>query len=260
MAIGGDQGGSVRIPAGWTGIYGLKPTWGLVPYTGAMPIEPTIDHLGPMARSTADVALLLEVIAGPDGMDPRQGGPQSAPPPMPSYLDALTGDVRGLRVAVVREGFAIDGLSEPEVDAVVQDAVVELTKLGAVAEEVSIPWHTMAMPVWSAIATEGMVNTMLTGNGMGTGWRGRYTTSLLEHFARGRRERGGVGRLHLRVDLGAVHRHAARGVDAEADGLAAHVEHDDAHVVADDDALAGAAGEDQHGGSFSPDGPDRRVG
>jgi amidase len=190
MAIGGDQGGSVRMPAGWTGIYGLKPTWGLVPYTGAMPIEPTVDHLGPMARTTADVALLLETIAGPDGMDPRQGGPQSAPPRMPSYLDALTGDVHGLRVAVVREGFAIEGLSEPEVDAAVHDAVAQLTKLGAVVDEVSIPWHTMAMPIWSAVAGEGMVNVMLTGNGMGTGWRGRYTTGLLEHFARGRRERG----------------------------------------------------------------------
>ncbi len=190
MAIGGDQGGSVRMPAGWTGIYGLKPTWGLVPYTGAMPIESAVDHLGPMARTTADVALLLEQIAGPDGMDPRQGGPQSAPPRPESYTDALTGDVRGLRLAVVREGFAIEGLSEPEVDAAVHDAIAQLTKLGAVVEEVSIPWHTMAMPVWSAVATEGMANTMLRGNGMGTGWRGRYTPGLLEHFARGRRERG----------------------------------------------------------------------
>jgi amidase len=188
MAIGGDQGGSVRMPAGWTGIYGLKPTWGLVPYTGAMPIEPTVDHLGPMARTTADVALLLGVLAGPDGFDPRQGGPQSAPPPLPSYTDALTGDVTGLRLAVVREGFAIAGLSEPEVDAAVRDAVTQLAKLGAVVEEVSIPWHPMVMPVWSAVASEGMANTMITGNGMGTGWRGRYTTGLLEHFARGRAE------------------------------------------------------------------------
>ncbi|MGY2128542.1 amidase [Blastococcus sp. SYSU DS0617] len=189
MAIGGDQGGSVRMPAGWTGIYGLKPTWGLVPYTGAMPIEPTVDHLGPMARTTADVALLLEVLAGPDGMDPRQGGPQSAPPRRPSYADALTGDVAGLRLAVVREGFAIEGLSEPEVDEAVREAVANYAKLGAVVEEVSIPWHTAAMPVWSAVASEGMVNTMLRGNGMGTGWRGRYSPDLLEHVARGQREK-----------------------------------------------------------------------
>ena len=62
MAVGGDQGGSVRIPASFTGIVGLKPTWGLVPYTGASSIEPTVDHLGPMAKTVSDCALLLEVL------------------------------------------------------------------------------------------------------------------------------------------------------------------------------------------------------
>jgi hypothetical protein len=61
MAIGGDQGGSIRIPASWCGIVGLKPTWGLVPYTGAVPIETTCDHLGPMTRTVRDCAVLLEV-------------------------------------------------------------------------------------------------------------------------------------------------------------------------------------------------------
>ena len=61
MAVGGDQGGSIRIPASFTGIVGLKPTWGLVPYTGASNIEPTVDHLGPMAATVTDCALLLEV-------------------------------------------------------------------------------------------------------------------------------------------------------------------------------------------------------
>ena len=61
MALGGDQGGSIRIPSSWCGIVGLKPTWGLVPYTGAVSIETTCDHLGPMARTVSDCALLLEV-------------------------------------------------------------------------------------------------------------------------------------------------------------------------------------------------------
>src|SRR5262249_40604700 len=72
MAVGGDQGGSVRMPGSYSGCYGMKPTHGLVPYTGAMPIEATIDHLGPMTATVADNALLLEVMAGADGMDPRQ--------------------------------------------------------------------------------------------------------------------------------------------------------------------------------------------
>ncbi|OOK70557.1 amidase family protein [Mycobacterium kansasii] len=70
LALGGDQGGSVRIPAALCGIVGLKPTYGLVPYTGAFPIERTIDHLGPMTRTVADAAVLLTVLAGPDGHDP----------------------------------------------------------------------------------------------------------------------------------------------------------------------------------------------
>src|SRR4030095_8107689 len=64
MAIGGDQGGSIRMPASFCGIYGMKPTHGLVPYTGIMPIEITVDHTGPMTANVADNALLLEVIAG----------------------------------------------------------------------------------------------------------------------------------------------------------------------------------------------------
>ena len=78
MAIGGDQGGSIRIPASFCGVYGMKATHGLVPYTGVMPIEPRIDHTGPMTANVADNALLLEVLAGADGLDPRQYAPKVA--------------------------------------------------------------------------------------------------------------------------------------------------------------------------------------
>ncbi len=84
MAIGGDQGGSIRIPAAYCGIYGMKATHGLVPYTGVMPIESTIDHTGPMTQNVADNALMLEVLAGEDGLDPRQYAPKVAP-----YTQAL---------------------------------------------------------------------------------------------------------------------------------------------------------------------------
>src|SRR5258707_464397 len=79
MALGGDQGGSIRIPAAFCGIYGMKPTHGLVPYTGIMPIELTLDHTGPMTATVEDNALLLEVLAGPDGLDPRQYGAVAKP-------------------------------------------------------------------------------------------------------------------------------------------------------------------------------------
>ena len=67
MALGGDQGGSIRTPSGWCGVYGLKPTWGLVPMTGGMPISYSVDHCGPICDSVENVARLLAVIAGPDG-------------------------------------------------------------------------------------------------------------------------------------------------------------------------------------------------
>src|SRR3984885_2714602 len=100
MAIGGDQGGSIRMPASYCGIVGMKPTWGLVPYTGIMPIELTLDHTGPMTASVADNAQLLEVLAGPDGLDPRQYGAVAK-----SYREALGKGAGGLRTAVVEEGF-----------------------------------------------------------------------------------------------------------------------------------------------------------
>ncbi len=79
MAFGGDQGGSIRMPSSFCGVYGLKPTWALVPYTGIMPIEIFIDHTGPMTSSVADNAPLLEVIAGEDGYDPRIKAPRVHP-------------------------------------------------------------------------------------------------------------------------------------------------------------------------------------
>src|SRR5260221_9624427 len=84
MALGGDQGGSIRMPASFCGVYGMKPTHGLVPYTGIMPIELTLDHTGPMTGTVENNALLLEVLAGPDGLDPRQYGGQSQ-----NYREAL---------------------------------------------------------------------------------------------------------------------------------------------------------------------------
>ena len=186
LAIGGDQGGSVRIPSCWCGVYGLKPTWGLVPYTGAFPIELTLDHLGPIARSAADVALFLEVLAGPDGLDPRQ----AAGRPAQGYRDALGGDVRGLRLGVVREGFAWPGLSEGDVDEAVREAAHGFERLGCEVREVSVPWHRDGIHVWNAIALEGATMLMVAGNGMGTNWKGRYTTSLLDAFAKGREQRG----------------------------------------------------------------------
>src|SRR5260370_11830497 len=110
MAIGGDQGGSIRIPSSFSGIYGMKGTYGLVPYTGVMPIELTLDHTGPMTKTVRDNALLLEVLAGAGGLDPRQDAPKVS-----SYTQALGGGGKGLRIGVVQEGFWVP-VSQAHVD------------------------------------------------------------------------------------------------------------------------------------------------
>ena len=177
MAIGGDQGGSIRIPASFSGCYGMKPTHGLVPYTGVMPIEPTIDHTGPMTGNVSDNALLLEVIAGADGLDPRQYKPR-----VDDYTKALGRGAGGMRIGVVQEGFGLDN-SEPGVDAKVRAAAERFRAMGATVEDVSIPMHSDGLAIWTPVALEGATNTMMKGNGFGTSWKGLYVTSLLDAHA-----------------------------------------------------------------------------
>ncbi|HUH83411.1 MAG TPA: amidase [Stellaceae bacterium] len=177
MAIGGDQGGSIRMPSCWSGCYGMKATHGLVPYTGVMPIEATIDHAGPMTLTVADNALLLEVIAGADGLDPRQYNVR-----VDKYTTALGRGVAGMRIGVVAEGFNWPS-SESDVDQKVRDGAERLRGLGAVVETVSIPMHLDGSAIWTPIALEGLEAQMMHGNGMGFNWKGLYTTSLLDAHA-----------------------------------------------------------------------------
>lgn len=181
MAIAGDQGGSIRIPASNCGVYGMKPTHGLVPYTGVMPIEQTIDHIGPVTNSTADNALLLEVLAGEDGLDPRQRSPKTY-----RYTEALGRGVAGMRIGVLREGFGRPE-SEPDVDAKVTAAVERLRGLGARTEDVSVPEHLAAMDCWTAIALEGLQVQMMRGNSAGANYKGLYLPSMIDHMAQWRR-------------------------------------------------------------------------
>ena len=177
MAIAGDQGGSIRIPSAHCGVYGMKPTHGLVPYSGVMGVEQTIDHVGPVTRTVADNAMLLEVLAGEDGLDPRQYKPR-----VDRYTDAIGRGVRGLRMGILREGFARPE-SEADVDRKVRAAVEHFKGLGAEVEEVSIPGHVLAADYWTAITVEGLQDMMMQGNGAGTNYRGLFLPSMTDHFA-----------------------------------------------------------------------------
>lgn len=185
IATGGDQGGSVRLPAAFTGIVGHKPTHGLVPYTGAFPIEQTLDHLGPMTRTVADAALVLGVIAGRDGLDPRQPTDIT----VPDYVADLERPVAGLRVGVVREGFGHPEAA-PGVDDAVRRAVDVLRTQGMRCEDVSIPWHRHGRKIWDVIAVEGGTTQMIDGNGYGMNWQGSYDPALIEFFGSRRRADG----------------------------------------------------------------------
>ena len=186
LATGGDQGGSIRMPAAMCGIVGHKPTHGLVPYTGAFPIEQSIDHVGPMTRTVADAAAMLGVIAGVDGLDPRQ--PDTLD--VPDYLAALSRGVDGMRVGVVAEGFGHAGLSQEPVDSTVREALGTLRSLGMTVDDVSIPWHLVGMDIWNVIATDGATAQMLDGNGYGLNWPGLYDPELIAHYGEQRLARG----------------------------------------------------------------------
>jgi amidase len=178
MAIGGDQGGSIRMPSSFSGTYGMKPTRGLVPYTGIMPIEIFVDHTGPMTANVADNALLLEVLAGDDGYDPRIKSPK-----VQDYTKALGVGIKGLKIGIVKEGFEQVG-AEAAVNESVKEAAKRLASLGASVEEVSIPMHMVAPAIWMPIGTEGMTQTMMYGDGYGLSRSDLYSTSLMD-FHRG---------------------------------------------------------------------------
>eukprot|EP00058_Branchiostoma_floridae_P016203 XP_002601691.1 hypothetical protein BRAFLDRAFT_94571 [Branchiostoma floridae] len=131
MATGGDQGGSIRIPAAWSGVVGLKATYGLVPYTGCVPIDITRDHVGPMARTVHDVALMLE----------------------------LTGDLGGIRVGLLKEGFGSES-AEADVDELVRAQAHRLTSAGAVVEDMSVPLHYPDASHIYSVVHEGSLETM----------------------------------------------------------------------------------------------------
>lgn len=143
--LGTDTGGSIRQPAALCGISGLKPTYGRVSRYGLIAYGSSLDQIGPMAWTVADLAVLLNVIAG---HDPRDG--TSAPFETPDYTTALTGDIRGLRIGIPREYF-VEGM-EPGVESATRTAIEVLRDLGAILVDVSLPHTRYALPTYYIIA------------------------------------------------------------------------------------------------------------
>ena len=155
LALGVDQGGSIRIPAALCGVVGHKPTHGLVPFTGIPSLVASLDHVGPMARTVVDVARALDVLAGPDGQDRRQRdfGPIEAEA-------ACALPVAGLRIGLLEEGFAAttagdaDHPGSREASDVVRRAAQALASVGATVTSVSVPWHADARHLYTPVLLE----------------------------------------------------------------------------------------------------------
>ncbi|MDX6237608.1 MAG: amidase [Kribbellaceae bacterium] len=149
ISFGGDQGGSIRIPASWSGTVGLKPTFGLVSHFGiGFGSDQSIDYTGPMTMTVLDAALALEAVAGYDGLDPRQ---TREVPDRYDTTSRLTEGIDGLRIGILREGFA--GATDAVADSVNQ-AIEVLTKLGATVSEISVPEHLTIGGAQQALSAE----------------------------------------------------------------------------------------------------------
>jgi len=146
VSLGEDTGGSVRTPASWCGVVGLRPTWGRVSRHGSFPLSWSMDTPGPLTRTVEDTALVLRIIAGHDPRDPL-----TSQRPVPDYAAALDAGVEGLRIGIIRElTFGAD--TDAEVRAAVLDAARRLEGLGATVEETSLPLVPLAGAVFMALA------------------------------------------------------------------------------------------------------------
>lgn len=134
LSLGTDAGGSIRNPAGTCGIVGLKPTYGLLSLHGVFPVSFTLDHVGPMARSVADVALMLDALAGPN-----TAGPGSGSFAIPSFAADLDRGVRGLRIGFVRHFHEANMVADPEVGAALDVVARVLEREGAHVRDVRLP-------------------------------------------------------------------------------------------------------------------------
>ncbi|CAJ1579874.1 amidase family protein [[Mycobacterium] wendilense] len=173
ISVGCDQGGSIRIPAAWCGVLGLKPTHGWIPYTGIAGIDQIIDHTGPMARSVSDIADMMDVLVGRDGIDPRQ--PEVVPEARFGYrVRNPRNNLEGIRIGVLDEGMDLTREhGATDVIAAVEATCRELKAMGAQIQRVSVPEH-LTIGVASFVCNlEGMASLLRSG-GHGYGHLGRY--------------------------------------------------------------------------------------
>ncbi len=193
-ALGSDTGGSVRQPAAFSGLVGLKPTYGRVSRHGLIAFASSLDQVGPITLTVEDAALVLNVIAGPDPLDAT-----AAREPVPDFARALTGDIRGLRLGVPRTWLA-DGVDEAVTHAF-STAIEVLRQRGATLVDITLPHAAWAVAVYQIIATAEASSNLARYDGVRYGPRPAGATSLSDLY--GRTRAAGFGReVKRRILLG----------------------------------------------------------
>lgn len=180
-ALGTDTGGSIRQPASFCGVVGLKPTYGRVSRFGAVALSSSFDQIGPFANSAEDVARVLQIIAGHDPMDST-----SADLPVPDYLSALDRNVRGMKVGIPREAYA-GGLA-PEVKQALERTMDTLRTHGAVPEEISLPHSEYVISTYYILMTAEASSNLARYDGARYGYRSPSARDLTENYVRSRSE------------------------------------------------------------------------
>jgi len=180
-AIGSDTGGSIRQPAAFCGVVGLKPTYGRVSRYGLIAFASSLDQIGPLTKDVRDAALLMNLISGHDSLDST-----SIVRDVPDYTLALTGNVKGMKLGVPKEYFA-QGVS-PEVAASVRTAIDKLVSLGAIAEEISLPHSEYALPTYYILAPAEASSNLARYDGVRFGHRTARATNHVDLFEKTREE------------------------------------------------------------------------
>ncbi len=173
-ALGSDTGGSIRQPASFCGVVGLKPTYGRVSRFGLIAFASSLDQIGPITKDVQDAAILTGIISG---YDPRDS--TSVNQPVPDYTKSLSGDIKGLRIGVPKEYF-VAGL-DGEVKDIIEEAINKLKNLGAVANPISLPHTEYAVPVYYIIATAEASSNLARFDGVQYGYRAQ-ADSLMQMY------------------------------------------------------------------------------
>jgi len=193
-ALGSDTGGSIRQPASFCGVVGIKPTYGRVSRFGLVAFASSLDQIGPLTRDVEDAALLMNVISGYDPKDST-----SANLPSPDYISFLNKPINGMKIGIPKEYF-IEGMDK-EVEQAIRKAIDRLSELGAICEVVSLPHTEYAIATYYLIATAEASSNLARYDGVQYGYRTKTSENIIEMLSKTRQEGFGA-EVKRRIMLG----------------------------------------------------------